>query len=54
MRTVNALRRVHVRSIHVVIHPEQAICSDHACSAQMLGVAKSVRNKFQLQILRFY
>lgn len=45
MRTLNALRHVSVRSIHVVIHQEQAICSDHACSAQMLGAEKSVRNK---------
>lgn len=37
MRIVNALIHIHVRSIHMVMFPEQAVSSDHACSAQMLS-----------------
>ncbi len=37
MKIVNALIHIRVRSIYMVMIPEQAVSSDRACSAQMLG-----------------
>lgn len=45
MITVNVLRHIHIRSIHVVIYSEQVVCSGHPCSTQMLETDISVRKK---------